>query len=295
MKITVSHVKRALSMTLAAALVLLVAVPATAQDATTQDPAAELAKQAQNPIANLISLPFQNNTNFNMGPNQRTQNVFNIQPVIPFNFGGLNLITRTIAPVVYRPVLNEPTGGTFGLGDINATFFFSPADSGRVTWGVGPVLYLPTATDEALGTDRWSMGPSAVVLTMPGPWVIGGLVSNVWSFAGGDEDDGDVNSFLFQYFINYNFPSRWYLTSAPILTANWEALEGNQWVVPFGGGFGKVFQIGGQPVNGSVHAYWNAVRPDLPLIQPPVGGLPIEDSTPSSWTVRFQLQLLFPR
>ena len=256
---------------------LISAAPCLAQSTTDAD----LAKQAQNPIANLISLPIQNNTNFSIGPYDRNQNVLNLQPVIPVSLGAVNLITRTIAPVVYQPTVNESSGGVFGVGDINATFFFSPAAAGKVTWGVGPIVVLPTSTDDTLGAGRWSLGPSAVALTMPGRWVIGAVVSNVWSVGSGDEGDVDVNSFLLQYFVNYNFPSKWYLTSGPIITANWEAASGDQWLVPFGGGFGKIFSIGSQPVNGQVQAFWNAVHP--------------ETQPYASWTLRMQLQLLFPK
>ena len=279
--------------TLAAVCAIGLATPAFAQD---QQTAEDLAKQAQNPIASLISVPIQNNINFNVGELDRNQNTLNFQPVIPFSMGGINLITRTIVPVLYRPDLFFPTGGTSGLGDISASFFFSPAAPAKVTWGVGPIIYFPTATDDDLGSDRWSAGPSAVFLMMPGKWVIGALVSNVWSFAGGDEGDADINSFLLQYFVNYNLPNQWYLTSAPILTANWKA-ESDKWLIPFGGGFGKIFSIGGQPVNGQVQAFWNAIHPDSGglTIRPPVGGLPPEASDAGSWTLRLQLQLLFPR
>jgi hypothetical protein len=284
---------------LMAAWVMAVALPALGQDqAVSQEEAApDLARQAQNPIANLISLPIQNNANFNVGRFDRNQNTLNFQPVIPFNFSGVNLITRTIVPVLYRPELDAPTGGTSGLGDINATFFFSPAGSGKVTWGVGPAVYIPTATADKLGSGKWSAGPSAVVLAMPGKWVVGALASNVWSFAGGDVTDDDVNSFLLQYFINYNLPNQWYLSSAPILTANWEQDSGNQWTIPVGGGFGKIFSIGSQPVNGQMQAFWNAVHPDVGALVPgnPIGGLPEEASGAGSWTLRLQLQLLFPR
>ena len=283
--------KQTILILLSSIAALVFADPAAAQQTAASE--ADLAKQAQNPIASLISLPFQNNTTFNMGPNDRNQNVLNIQPVIPINLGPVNLITRTIVPVVYRPVLLEEAGGTSGLGDINATFFFSPSAPSAVTWAVGPSLYLPTATDDALGSGRWSAGPSLVALAMPSNWVIGVLVSNVWS-VGGDQDEADVNSFLLQPIINYNLANQWYLTSVPIVTANWNAEEGNKWTVPVGGGFGKIFRIGSQAVNGSFQAFYNAEHPEL-NIQPPIGGLPIESTTDASWTLRFQLQLLFPR
>ena len=226
------------------------------------DDQAALAQAAQNPVANMISLPLQNNTNFGVGPGDDTQNILNIQPVIPVSLSeNWNLITRTIAPVIYQPEMVPGTGSEFGLGDINATLFFSPAKPGKLIWGLGPVFSFPTATDDVLGTDKWSAGPSAVALTINGPWVIGGLASNLWSFAG-DDDRADVNQFLFQYFINYNMADGWYLSSAPIITANWEADSGNQWTIPFGGGVGKIFKIGKQAMNAQMQAFYNVEKPD---------------------------------
>jgi hypothetical protein len=245
------------------------------QDAKDSD----LAKQAQNPIANLISLPLQNNTNFGIGSDDETQNILNIQPVWPITLNEKwNLITRTILPVVSQPgILTGGQGRTNGLGDTTFTGFFSPKNSSPLTWGVGPVLLLPTATDDVLGSDKWGAGPSVVFLTMPGNWVVGSLFSNVWSFAG--PGDQDVNLFTWQYFINYNLPNGWYLTSAPIITANWEADSDNTWTIPFGGGIGKIFRIGKQPINGQVSAYYNVETPEYG----------------PDWQLRIQLQFLFPK
>ncbi len=202
--------------------------PSLGQETSTE----ELARAAQIPIADLISVPFQNNTNFGIGPHDRTQNILNIQPVIPFSWGDWNVITRTIAPVISQPDVNESDGSTFGLGDINTTWFLSPAKPGKLLWGLGPILSFPTATVEALGSEKWGFGPSAVALATPGNWVVGGLVSNVWSVAG-DSDRADVNKMTFQYFVNYNFSDGWYLTSAPIITADWEADSDDRCLVPF--------------------------------------------------------------
>jgi hypothetical protein len=138
----------------------------------------------------MISLPFQNNTKFGIGPGDDTQNILNIQPVWPFSVNeNWNFITRTIVPVVSQPGLSPGESHTSGLGDITFTGWLAPKESGDWIWGVGGALVMPTATDNALGNDRWSVGPSVVVLTMPGKWVIGSLCSNVWSFAGsGDQD-----------------------------------------------------------------------------------------------------------
>jgi hypothetical protein len=238
----------------------------------------DLAKKTQNPVADLISLPLQNNTNFKIGPDDKTQNILNIQPVWPISLGDRwNLITRTILPVISQTGLFPNQDRTNGLGDTTFTAFLSPKDSGKLVWGLGPVFLLPTATDEVLGLDKWGLGPSLVVLTMPGKWVIGSLFSNVWSVAGSGDDT--VNLFTWQYFINYNLPNGWYLSSAPIITANWEADSGDRWTVPFGGGFGKIFRIGKLPLNGQVQAFYNVEKPEYG----------------PQWTLRVQLQFLFPK
>ena len=258
------------------AVIILFSAPLFAQ---TDQEAAELAKKTQNPVSDMISLPFQNNTNFGLGPYDRTQNVLNIQPVAPFNLNEKwNLITRTILPVISQPDIAETDGSSFGLGDINASLFLSPAKPGKVIWGVGLAVSLPTATNRVLGTGKWAIGPSAVALTMSGAWVIGVLANNVWSITG-DSERNNVSLFLLQYFINYNLPNGWYLTSSPIITANWKADSEDRWTVPFGIGVGRIFRIGRQPMNAQIAFYYNAVSPDFG----------------SDWTLRIQLQLLFPK
>src|SRR5208283_1509367 len=179
-----------------------------------EDRTAALAKAAQNPVANLISFPLQDNTAFGIGQYERTQNVLNIQPVIPFHIvKNWNLITRTILPVIWQPN-DQPTQGWFGLGDLNPTFFLSPAKPGKLIWGIGPAFVLPTATAEQLGQGKFSLGPSVVVLTTPGHWVIGALINNVWSVAGPHER-ANVNQMLLQWFVNYNMKKGWYLSTSP--------------------------------------------------------------------------------
>ena len=240
----------------------------------------ELAKAAQNPVANMISLPFQNNTNLNIGPNEQTQNVLNIQPVWPFEINDdWNFITRTIVPVISQPsILTPPEEGRVnGVGDTLFTGFISPTDSGNITWGVGPAILIPTASNDALGQDTWAAGIGAVFLAMPGKWVIGSLLSNIWTVGDGE---ADINLFTWQYFVNYNLDDGWYLVSAPIITANWEADSDHRWTVPFGGGVGKIFKIGNQPINAQVSLYNNVVTPD---------------DYGSEWQVRTQIQFMFPK
>jgi hypothetical protein len=239
---------------------------------------AALAKAAQNPVANLISFPLQDNTAFGIGPYKRTQNVLNIQPVIPFHVAkNWTLITRTILPVVWQPN-DQPTQGWFGLGDLNPTFFLSPAKPGKLIWGAGPAFILPWATAEQLGQGKFSMGPGVVALTTPGHWVIGALVNNVWSVEGPHERAA-VNQMLLQWFVNYNMKHGWYVATSPIVTADWEASSGNQWVVPLGGGVGRIMKLGFQPVNITGQFYGNAVHP----------------SGASPWGMRLQIQFLFPK
>ncbi len=239
---------------------------------------AELAKAAQNPVADMISLPFQDNINTGIGPDDETQNILNIQPVWPFALNDdWNVITRTILPVISQPDILTGDGRISGLGDASFTAFLSPKKSGSLIWGVGPTFLLPTATKDVLGNDKWGAGVSVVALTMPGNWVIGSLVSNVWDVGGSGNQD--INLFTWQYFINYNLPDSWYLTSAPIITANWEADSDNRWTIPFGGGVGKIFKLGKQPMNAQLSAYKNVVTPDYG----------------ADWQFRIQLQMLFPK
>jgi len=144
-----------------------------------------LAKATQNPVASLISVPLQNNSNFNVGPYNRTQDIFNIQPVIHKRISqNWMLITRIIQPILWQPYSTETTGGQVGLGDMNPTFFLSPAKPGKLIWGFGPAIVLPTATSTVVGQGKLSFGPSAVALLQPGHWTFGALVNNVFSVAG---------------------------------------------------------------------------------------------------------------
>ncbi len=241
--------------------------------------AAELQKAVQNPVASLISVPVQNNSNFGIGPYDRTQDVLNIQPVIPANISkNWMVITRIIQPIVWQPYPNATTGGEYGLGDMNPTFFLSPRKPGKLIWGAGPAFVIPTATNDILGQGKFSLGPSLVVLTQPKPWTIGALVNNVWSVAGSGNRP-DVNQMLLQYFINYNLKKGWYISVSPIITANWKATTGNVWTVPFGGGVGRVTKLGFQPVNITAQFYGNAVHP----------------AGASPWGMRLQIAFLFPK
>jgi hypothetical protein len=249
-----------------AALGLLLLIACLPGLARAQDDA-ELARKTQNPVADLISVPFQNNLNFGVGPGDDLQYILNVQPVIPFR------LTQD-----YQPELAPGFGDVFGLGDIQQSLFLSPARPGQVILGIGPIFQFPSATDDALGQGKWGAGPTAVALSMYGPWVVGALINNVWSFAG-DDDRPDVNQMLMQPFVNYNLPDAWYVGSVPIITANWEADSDNRWTVPLGVSVGKIVRLGRLPVNTQVGAYYNVVRSD----------------NAAEWQLRVQIQFLFPR
>jgi hypothetical protein len=270
---------------------LLFATTLAAQNAAPVADTDALAKATQNPVASLISVPFQNNTNFAIGPYNRTQDVLNIQPVIPSKLGPRwMLISRIIQPIVWQPYSTQTTGGEFGFGDMSPTFFLSPAKPGKLIWGVGPAWAFPTATNQLLGQGKVSIGPSVVVLVQPGHWTLGALTNNVWSFAGSGSRP-EVNQFLLQYFVTYNLKKGWNVSSSPILTANWnnkapldaanggDTTSGGRWTVPVGGGVGRITRLGFQPVNMALNFYGNVVHP----------------SGASSWGMRFQIALLYPQ
>jgi hypothetical protein len=254
-------------------LTALWAIPGLAQEEK------DLATASQNPVSDLISVPFQNNTNFGIGDDDATQNILNIQPVWPLRLNNKwNLITRTIVPVISQPAVLTGGDSEFGLSDTNFSAFFSPAKPSKLIWGVGPSVLFPTATDKTLGTEKWGAGPTGVVLSINGPWVYGVLINNIWSFAGND-DRKDVNQMVLQPFVNYNLSGGWYLVSVMINTANWKADTGNKWTVPLGGGIGKIFKVGKQAVNAQVQGFYNVKKPEMG----------------ADWQFRFQFQLLFPK
>jgi len=281
---------------LAIALVAVAGGPSTGVAQEADDDAAALAKAAQNPLASVISTPIQWNSNFGMGEEDRTQNVILFQPVLPFSLGSkLTLITRHILPIINQPALDgdgpafgpipmppgrppEEFDRATGLGDYSGTFWLSPAGSGDLTWGLGATLLIPTATKPAFGAGKWGAGPSGVLVWMPGSWVTALIVSNTWSFAGNDERD-DVNQLYAQMVANLNVGNGWYLTSAPVITANWEVESDDRWTVPIGGGGGRIFKIGSLPNDVRVQAFGYLAKPE----------------NGPAWSLQLQWKLMFAK
>jgi hypothetical protein len=266
-----SHIRVSIFITVTVAAASTTARTSAAQEEQRERPAeqvppstseSDLAKKTQNPISDLISIPLQSNFYFGAGPDNRVQYVLNVQPVVPVAVSDdWLLVNRVIVPLTDQPA---PAGErTFGLGDTQYTVFASPrAKVGPLTVGVGPALQLPTATSSVLGSGKWALGPSVVGLATTGPWVLGALVTNLWSFAG-ESDRADVRSLLVQPFVNYNLPNGWAVGLSPIITANWERSGDDRWTLPVGPSVSKVIATkGGPPLQVSAAAFWNVVRPN---------------------------------
>ncbi len=238
---------------------------------------ADLAKKLANPISDLISLPIQSNYDFGVGPGDGTIWKTNIQPVIPISISeDWNVISRTILPVIDQEGL-APVGDALdesGLGDITQSFFFSPKASSPI-WGVGPVFLIPTATDELLGSEKFGIGPTAVVLKQDGPWTYGALVNHLWDVAG-DDDRDSINATFLQPFLSYILPTKTTLTLNTETTYDW---SNNQWTVPLNFQVSQLFKLGDQPLQAFVGARYYAEKP--------------EDGP--EWGLRFGLIFLFPK
>jgi len=263
-------------------LVALVLVGTTsAGDATgeSSESEAELAQELTNPLASLITIPVQVNHDRGIGPRDDGSKLqTNVQPVYPFDFSDdWNLITRTIVPVIWQKDVVPGEGSQFGLGDLTVSLFFSPKKpTAGIIWGVGPVLYLPTATDDLLGAKKWGAGPTAVALTMRGRWTMGVLGNHVWSFAG-DDDRADINNTFLQPFVAYTWPSAWTVSVLSESTYNWERSD---WAIPLNVAAARLIRVGRLPV--SVQAgfgYW----------------LESPDVAADGWRFRLQANLVLPK
>ena len=252
-----------------ATALLLLPGSAAAQDAD------ELARQTQNPVSSLISVPLQGNWDFGLGDREAVGSLLNIQPVMPFGVTpSTNIIFRVIMPLTSQPA----SGGSRinGLGDIVATAFFSPAKAGSIIWGVGPVFLLPAATNASLGTEKLGIGPSVVALTQPGPFTIGILYNQIWSVSGANDRD-DVNSMYLQPFLNYNLGGGLSAGVSIEASANFEAEE--EWTAPLLFNVSKVTLLGKRPVSFMLAAGPTLANPD--------GG--------ADWRFRLAATFLFPR
>jgi hypothetical protein len=243
---------------LAASVVMLgvLAGPVAAQTPSPPPPAqsaTDLAKQTQNPVSSLVSLPFQ--FNFNGGGDLVDQTALNVnfQPVIPFKMTSRwNGIMRLIVPMNSLPT--SSTTRDSGVGDIQAQLFFSPATVRGIIWGAGPMVSMPTATVAPLQTGTWAAGVGGVIVRMQGPWVFGALIQGFWPVS---DRNGDpkTDMFVLQPAVNFNFGEGWSLSTSPVITANWNAASGQRWTIPAGVGIAKVTTLGSRPMSIGLHYY----------------------------------------
>lgn len=248
---------------------------ATPLQSTTANNAAELAKKTANPIAAIISAPIQFNFNFGLGEYDRFQSVTNFMPVLPFRLTDkINVVNRVIIPLIYQPDVSSESGGTFGVGNINYSAFFTSSKLQKVIWGIGPAMNIPTLTNTALGSPEFGIGPSLIALVMPGNWALGFTANNVWSYV-----NNDLNLLFSQVFVVYTFPSAWFVQFMPTITANWNAPKGEIWSIPIGANMGKVVMLGKQPVK--------LIGGGGYFVEAPTNG--------PTWQLFFQAVFLFPK
>ena len=271
----------------ACAAALFANVAHAQQDAPTPPPGAasptgpsseaDLAKSLSNPVAALISVPFQANLDSGIGPSDGSKFTMNIQPVVPIPLGAdWNMISRTIVPVVAQSDIAPGSGSQFGLSDTLQSLFFSPSKVGKLIWGVGPAILVPTATDKLLGTGKWSAGPTVVVLSQSGGWTIGALANQLWSFAG-SSSRASYNKLYVQPFLNYTTKTATTVGLSAEGTYDW---QGSGLSLPLIGTVSQVTKINGQLVSVSAAVkYYVATVPN----------------GPHGVGARFALTLLFPR
>jgi len=253
---------------------------AQSQEAMTTDAAAEAAKNLSNPVAAMISVPFQyNHDKLGGANNDATRDSLVMQPVFPASLNDdWNLITRVVMPIIDQKGFASSAQNESGLGDTTASLFFSPKSptAGGLIWGVGPAILLPTATRDVLGSEKWGVGPTGVVLKQSGPWSVGILANHIWSFAGSDNRN-DVNATFLQPFFSYTTSTYTTIGVNAESTYDW---KGNQWSVPINCQVGQVLKFGPQLIQLAAGARYWAEAPE---------------NGPKGWGYRLQLTLLFPK
>jgi len=256
---------------------LVMALPAMAQEAASDSAAQDLAVALANPVASLVQVPIQQNFDFGFGADgDGWRSTTNIQPVIPLSLNrDWSMISRTILPIIYQDGVTGPGQSQFGLGDTVQSLFLSPkaTDSG-IIWGAGPAFLLPTGTDRALGSGKWGIGPTAVLLKQAGQVTVGGLANHLWSFAGASSR-ADVSASFFQPFLAYATKSATTYGLSAEISYDWRS---DTWVAPINVSVAQLASFGKQPVQLGAGFRYFIVSPD--------GG--------PDWGLRLNLVFLFP-
>jgi len=274
------HAASACALATAAVFAVRTASAQTDEEARQPPSETELSREAENPVSKLSSFPVRYQNDFGIGPQNRERTTISLRPTLAFPVThDLSIVSRTTVPIASQP---DPVHGTFtsGLGDTVESLFLVPRPSSGVMWGAGPTISIPTALPTVLGSGWVAVGPAAAVLMQSRLLTLGLLGVQLWSLAG-ESSRPDVNRLGLKYIAALHLPRGWYIHTAPLLSANWNASSfRNMWTIPVGGGAGKVFHIGELPINASVTAYWNVIRPET--VMAPSGN------------VQAQLALLLP-
>lgn len=240
-------------------------------------------RESENPLTRFYTLPLQYKWSFDDGFYNATTNTLQINnAVVPIQLDDdWFLISRTKGGFVSQAPKKKGDLWEDGLNNLQTTLFISPARGDRFFWGAGPVIYMPTATNSVTGQNKWGSGPSIGLAWQDGPdWTIGFVANNVWSFGGPPNSSDRTNSLLLNPIFSYRFGDGWSLSTSPNITANWASKNDKRWTVPIGGGIGKAFKIGAQPMTAKFESYYNTVRP---------GGYS------STWVAQLTVTLLFGR
>ena len=270
-----THLKSALVVVVGC---LLLAGPSAAAD-TASEPggrALDLAVEDLNPLTRMYVMRFEDNVQFGFGPDDEPLNFFRIQPLIPLDLGERwTLLTRVLLPLAHAPWPETVDG----LGDVTITSFVTPAQARRFVWGIGPSLMLPTGSHDQITSNKWSAGPALGAVYNSRRWQAGIVVQNLWSFAG-DGSRREVNMMAMRPTISYHLDNGWYLSTSPSIVADWAADDDrNRWLLPVGGGVGKILVIGSQRISALVEAYQHVLSPEIG----------------PDWQLRLQVSLLYPR
>jgi hypothetical protein len=233
-------------------------------------------------VSDAVKVPFSEAIDFDAGPYGRTAYSLQILPVIPLQMTeNWLLVPRIVAtPVAYLPDVTRATGGSTGVWDTIATFFITPARTGRLIWGVGPALLIPTATNTSIGAGKWDLGPAVAAFVQPNWGSFGAVAQNIWSLPGNSQRTS-VRQMQIETSFSYNLPRGWYLATSPTINADWTQSGGDRWLIPFGGGIGRTFNIANQAVDLSIALYSNVVRPSRQFFP--------------KWQLNLQCTLLYPR
>ncbi len=269
---------------MALALAGSVTFPAMAQQATASPDAAspagssqsvdEISRKLADPGAALVSLPFQYNYLGDAGPGGDFHNqMLKIQPVIPFVHPNSKFILRPILPVLDTQFPQDKSG----IGDLTVQGYYIPKREGAaMELGVGPIVQLDTASDDTLGSGKYSIGPAFLAVHKTKKWTLGGLLNHLVSVAG-DDDRSDVSVTNLQPIVTRSLANGWSTSFSPEISYDWKASSGNAWTVPLGATVSKVVMFGKHPVSFAAGGYYNVDRPEYA----------------NRWSARFQVTLVF--